>query len=393
MGLGVGLVRRYYNQWKNREEISARTHKPFNNDDHVWKMNLTVWGFTILTTLQAFTAVLIVMPYRNFITPFGNSLLVLLTFCWAAFAIYLSLNYSDWLFDQASQRAIRRGDWAITWVLAACAFFAVAIGLWVFGKANPAAYLVADIVSVLVVIAAPLLLLLAGLKVGGEHQKGFGKVGMALIGIWHAILQIGAAVFLIKKGTWLTVFLSIILILVFWWIGRELMRRNKRALLTIAWFVFGALMLTLPPLVYYWLTTTGSFPLTSTWSLIFLPHTFDPAIGFPPFSTYEWWVSWTGWWQLVPIFLGGIFGAILSCVWLGWYFGVCLGFHGHNNEAGGAARIEKFKELIRFRLKKDSLTGYVIAIRDPKRSGKELDPYLIDIFHLTFPGKKGQSNA
>ena len=344
-----------------------RTHKPFNNDDHVRKMNLTVWGFTVLTTLQAFTAVLIVMPYRNFITPFGNSLLVLLTFCWAAFAIYLSLNYSDWLFDQASQT----GD--TTWRLGhylgfgRVCFFRLAIGLWVFGKANPAAYLVADIVSVLVVIATPLLLLFAGLKVGGEHQKGLGKVGMALIGIWHAILQIGAAVFLIKKGTWLTVFLSIVLILVFWWIGRELMRRNKRALLTIAWFVFGALMLTLPPLVYYWLTTTGSFPPTSTWSLIFLPHTFDPTLASPRSPPMNGGSAGQGWWQLVPIFLGGIFGAILSCVWLGWYFGVCLGFHGHNNEAGGAARIEKFKELVRFRLKKDSLTGYVIAIKDPQR--------------------------
>jgi hypothetical protein len=388
MGLGIGLMRRYYRQWKDREEISAKTHKPFSNDDHVWKMNWTVWAFTVLTTLQALIAVLIVMPYRNFITPFGNSLLVLLTFCWAAFAIFLSLNYSDWLFDQASQRAIRRRDWAITWVLAACAFFAVAIGLWVFGKSNPAAYLVADIVSVLVVIGVPLLLLFIGLNLGGVHQKGLGKIGMGLIGIWHGILQIGAAVFLIKKGTWLTVLLSVILILIFRGIGRELMSRNKRGLLTIAWFVFGAIMLVLPPLVYEWLIKNGSFPPTPIWSMIFWPYVFDPKIGFPPFSTYEWWISWPGWWQLVPIFLGGVFGAFLSCVWLGWYFGVCLGFHGHNNEAGGAARIEKFKQLIRFRLKKESLTGYVIGVRDPQRSGNLLDPYLIDVFHLTPVGKK-----
>ncbi|MDQ3773747.1 MAG: hypothetical protein M3461_04960 [Pseudomonadota bacterium] len=33
-------------------------------------------------------------------------------------------------------------------------------------------------------------------------------------------------------------------------------------------------------------------------------------------------------------------GAILSCVWFGWYFAVSLGFNGHNNEAGDArARI------------------------------------------------------
>jgi hypothetical protein len=114
-------------------------------------------------------------------------------------------------------------------------------------------------------------------------------------------------------------------------------------------------------------------------SIILCPHSNIVE----PFSTYEWWSSWQGWWRLIPIFLGGIFGAFLSCVWLGWYFGVCLGFHGHNNEAGGAARIEKFKQMVRFRLTKNSLTGYVIAVRDPQQQGNLLDPYLIDVFHLT----------
>lgn len=380
MGVGVGLMRRYYSQWKNREEISAKTHEPFINDDHVRKVNWTVWGFTVLTTLQALIAVLIVMPYRNFITPFGNSLLVLLTLCWAAFAIYLSLNYSDWLFDQASQRKIRRRDWAITWVLAACAFFSVAIGLWVFGKANPAAYLVADIVSVLVVVGIPFLLVYIAWSLGGAHQNLVGKFGMAVIGIWHALLQIGIAVFLIKKGTWLTILLSGFLIFIFWWIGKSLMRKNQRVLLTIAWFVFGSLMIALPPLVYAWLIKNGSNPPTILWKVLFWPNTFNPAV---PFSGYEWWISWGGWWQLFPIFLCGVFGAFLSCVWLGWYFGVCLGFNGHNNESGGAARIEKFKQLIRFRLTKETLTGYVIGVRDPQRCGSVLNPQLIDVFHLT----------
>ena len=382
MGTGIGLMGRYYRQWKDREEVNLRAKLPeqkFNNDTHVKKVNWTIWGLTVLTTLQALVAVLIVMPYRNFITPFGNSLLVLLTFCWAAFAIYLSMTYSDWLFEQASQRAIRRRDWAITWVLAACAFFAVAIGLWVFGKANPAAYLVADIVSVLVVIAIPVLLLIIGLKVGGAHQKGLGKVGMGLIGIWHGILQIGVAVFLIKKGTWLTVMASIALVVVFWWIGKTLMSKNKRVLLTIAWVVFGALMLVLPPLIYFVLMKYGQ-TLPGLMSGVFSPH---PVASLGPFSRYEWWDEWKGWWQMFPIFLCGVFGAFLSCVWLGWYLGVCLGFNGHNNESGGAARIEKFKQMIRIRLTNDTLTGYVIGVRDPQRCGNILHPQLIDIFHLT----------
>ncbi|HKR61775.1 MAG TPA: hypothetical protein VJS64_18965 [Pyrinomonadaceae bacterium] len=382
MGIGFLLMGRHYREWRDLQEKRARGIAIPEEKDraHQKAVKVSIWGFTLGMTLLALIAVLIVMPYRTFITPFGNSLVVLLTFCWAAFAIYLSLKYSDWLFEQASLRAIRRRDWAITWVLAACAFFAVAIGLWVFGKANPAAYLVADIVSVLVVIGAPVILLLAGLKVGGVHQKGLGKVGMALIGAWHGLLQIGVAVFLIKKGTWLTLLVSIALVVIFMFIGKALMQRNQRAMLTIAFVVYGALMLVLPPLIYYALLKYRHVLPPGLYSSFFFPHSVDSLASF---STYEWWSEWRGWWQLIPIFLGGIFGAFLSCVWLGWYFGVCLGFHGHNNEAGGAARIEKFKQMVRFRLTKDTLTGYVIGVRDPQRCGKCLHPYLIDIFQLT----------
>jgi hypothetical protein len=61
---------------------------------------------------------------------------------------------------------------------------------------------------------------------------------------------------------------------------------------------------------------------------------------------------------------------------------VCLEFNGHNNEAGGAARIERFKQFIRFRLTEDDLTGYVIAIDEPKTKGRLLAPRVIDVFRL-----------
>jgi hypothetical protein len=84
----------------------------------------------------------------------------------------------------------------------------------------------------------------------------------------------------------------------------------------------------------------------------------------------------------------------MSCLWFGWYLGVCSLFNGHNNEAGGAARIEKFKQFIRFKLTEDGLTGYVIAVDDVSmigeqrdngewNDGRDLKPKLIDVFHLT----------
>jgi hypothetical protein len=117
-----------------------------------------------------------------------------------------------------------------------------------------------------------------------------------------------------------------------------------------------------------------------------------------------WIVSWnelltpvfsnaTGWMGLLAATLAGLAGAILSCLWTGWYFAVCFGFNGHNNEIGGAARIEEFKQFIRFRLTREGLTGYVIAVDDVSRvgeidsnghivDGSDLNVELIDVFHL-----------
>jgi hypothetical protein len=62
---------------------------------------------------------------------------------------------------------------------------------------------------------------------------------------------------------------------------------------------------------------------------------------------------------------------------------------------GGAARIEDFKQFIRFRVTDDSLTGYVIAVDDVsmigepvakgserRKDGRYLRPFLIDVFQL-----------
>ena len=54
-------------------------------------------------------------------------------------------------------------------------------------------------------------------------------------------------------------------------------------------------------------------------------------------------------------------GAFFSCVWFGWYLAVAMGFHAHNNEAGGAARLDAYRHFIRFKLEPDRITGYVIG--------------------------------
>jgi len=100
--------------------------------------------------------------------------------------------------------------------------------------------------------------------------------------------------------------------------------------------------------------------------------------------TYQWfagaeWMGWKGLWASV---VAGAVGAVMCCYWFGWYLGVCFVFKGHNNEVGGAARIERFKEFIRFRLDEGGLTGYVIAINDPEEDGRRLTPHVVDVFRL-----------
>ncbi len=56
---------------------------------------------------------------------------------------------------------------------------------------------------------------------------------------------------------------------------------------------------------------------------------------------------------------------------------------GHNNEAGGAARIEEYKEFVRIRLTDKGLTAYVIGIDKPEYDGANLKPRIVDTFELT----------
>lgn len=389
IGAALALTSRYYEfserqQDVKEEALQARAEeeqpKPDENQKIVRKVNITLWSTTVVTILLVGAGLLAILPYRAFITPFGNSLLLLATLVWAGVAVYLSIRYSDWLFQQAAKRKIRSRDWFITWVHTAAAAGSVAIGLWVLGKYNLPAYLISDIIFIALLLTTLILLPLLAITLGGAHQKPLPKyLGMGLIGFWHWLLQLGVALFLIMKGTWLTVVLSVVVFLTFKWIGKQLMRANRRWWLLAAWLEFGVIMLALPPVVYEFLLNNHQRFSETLLNLVFYPHTFDPS---KPFASYEWWFTYGGWWQIFPLALVALFGAALSCMWLGWYFGVCLGFNGHNNEVGGASRIEKFKQLIRIRLTANDLTAYVIAVDQPEKNGQDLTPKIIDVFRL-----------
>ena len=79
-------------------------------------------------------------------------------------------------------------------------------------------------------------------------------------------------------------------------------------------------------------------------------------------------------------------GAVLGPIWFGWYLAVTSLFNGHNNEAGGAARVEQCKQFVRIRLTAEGLSAWVIGFDEPLVDATQLRQpgrvRLIDVFHL-----------
>src|SRR4029079_513888 len=240
--------------------------------------------------------------------------------------------------------------------------------LWFFGRNNLPSYLISDIVFMVVLILGLIGIIALPFKVGADllctTPKPLAGLGKLLIGLWHLVLQLLVPYILVRNGNLATWLIAGILVVLPIPIAQFLLKKDSRLGLSILWIVYGAIMLGLPWLV--------------------------KALGLldvPTFANTE------GWMRLLPTAFAGAVGSVICCLWTGWYFAVCFAFNGHNNEVGGTARIEKFKEFIRFRLTPEGLTGYVIAIDDPSKiggqdssgryyDGSDLEVKLIDVFHL-----------
>ncbi len=350
--------------------LSVFTQKIFDDKNEFEEgidPNRKLWPIIIGTAALVIVGFSSMCAYRNYITPFNSSLLVLYSIFAAVTAIVLSIRYSEYSFKKSFVTG-KRGDWVLQWACWVIAVIVVACGLWFFGQNNLPALVISDIFFAIVLIAAVVGIMLLPFKVA-EHifstkPKWVQIVGKTLIGLWHLVLQLCVPFLLIKTGNYITWAIAAVLLFLPIPLASALMKRNSRVGLTLLWVAYGALMLAVPLVIFLRV---------------------DPD----PFFFY-----WTGWVGLVPALLAGAVGAVTCCLWTGWYFGVCFIFNGHNNEVGGAARIENFKQFIRFRLTPDTLTGYVIAVDDVSiigtvddkgrtRDGSDLRPKLIDVFHLT----------
>ncbi|HEX8889805.1 MAG TPA: Yip1 family protein [Pyrinomonadaceae bacterium] len=302
------------------------------------------------------------------LTSFGHSLIIFAGLLWSVLAIITSVKYSEWLFGAVYHGNLKAWHYWPVWVLNIMALLGFSSALWFFGK-QESANLISDIGLVILVLLIGVGLIVFAYSTGGDLKKGAGKFAFLLLGVSHAIVQLFVPFLLVRKGHLLWAPLAaLILVFVFKYIGRALAKNKNGWPLAIAWIIFCALLLVIPFII-------------------------DPKI-LPRFLNAESInagiinVGRGRMEQFLLCFYAGAIGALMSCVLFGWYLAVALAFNGHNNEAGGAARIEGFKEFIRFHLTREGLTGYVIGIDEPGTKGVNLKPKVVDVFRISSPALK-----
>ncbi|MCA1851261.1 MAG: hypothetical protein LC647_02380, partial [Beggiatoa sp.] len=250
-----------------------------------------------------------------------------------------------------------RLDEAPLWVLALAAASSACFGVWHYGVYR-ASVVFTDVLTLLAVVLAPVGVVYFAVAVGATLIRDRrGKLRFLGLGIWHALLQAAVPVLLVAWGSW-TLVVGIVTITVAatvlagWAVTRDgagdptLADQERRA----------------NQLLYLWIAL-GTVPFVA----VLIGGQPKPVTGY----------------RLIGAFA---LGAILSCVWFGWYLAVSLGFNGHNNEAGGASRSDSYRHFIRFRLTATELTGYAIGVDEPVESftaaGVKPRFRMIDVFTI-----------
>lgn len=304
---------------------------------------------------------LVLWPRESSPASFQASWLIGL-FVFAALLIFdLSRSYSDVLSDRSKIRHQTSGDSLPLWVLNVLGIVCIAFGFLHYGvyKASVMSFdLLAIILWTLVILGLTFFF-----PILDTDKLGIAKANKSkffAIGFWHALLQISIPVCLALYAS-LTEWLVICTVTI--------------AITVAAGFLFtnAHLIKNFSPEIQ---EKIGNGMLMA-WVVIGIAVFFAATRGEP--------IPVDGWRLIIALLSGGIFG----CIWLGWYFAVSLAFNCHNGEAGGGARSERYRHIIRFKLTEHTLTGYVIGIDAPTTDLKTQAPKfrLVDVFTLQAKNK------
>ncbi len=259
--------------------------------------------------------------------------------------------------------------------------------------------IMADTVFALVTIGGFVGVVALAVSTGGFYQKGIRKyLGFGFLGVWHAALQILTTIILVDFGDWrllIAIFLLTVLTnglgptgaLINLLLGAAkagkspaknlarslssarfaawIMKKDSGFLMLAVWLIYGAVVVASP-----FMARQFFHPLTAKELIdLFVTGHFGQISDF---------------WIAGALLLAVAFyvGYRMSRLWFSWYLGVSLLFNGHNNEAGGAARIEGFKHILRIKVEKTKLTVHVIGFDQAETDIEDLKPRLVDKFEL-----------
>jgi hypothetical protein len=279
--------------------------------------------------------------------PFLKSVAILLSLLPLVAAIIFSTRYTKWLQQQAKKRPVLSWEYWPNWLCYSVGLLVPELVLWRYGS-EPAYRVFVDILFTIVVVGLTAGLIYLAIGVGAKSLGKATQAGFLFLGTFHALLQLFPPLLLLRIGSRLSIFLVAVTTLIFAALGIWLVRNMaSRWMLLNAWVAFGLIVLSLP--------------------VLFNNESARRPVGIA-----------------IPVFFlaAALIGIINVSVWFGWYLLVSLAFAGHNDEAAGAARIEKYKQFIRFRLTPETLTGYVVAIDEPKINGQDLTPRIVDVFTI-----------
>jgi hypothetical protein len=348
--LYLGLLAIWVWQWR-------RAIRPdmVNISDAAWRKSAIQFTLpTIPGLLLLFILVLISRP--NPPHPFLAGLLIDLSIITAVLLFTLGRIYSDILIARARYHREKVVELIPLWLFSLLGVIFAGFGFLRYGIYS-ASIMTFDLLTAIVWFLATAGLVAVAAGAGATLLDMRGKLLFAVIGLCHVILQISVPVcLLLYASTAKIVVISTAAIIVTLVAGylftkdrwvkdfTQAQQRQTAICLSVAWVALGLAVL---------LSACSGTPFP-----VNLPR------------------------------LAGVFftGALFSCIWFGWYLAVSLAFHGHNNEAGGGARSEQFRHLIRFKLEENRLTGYVIGIDVPVKDFKaQPQPKfrLVDVFTIS----------
>jgi hypothetical protein len=288
--------------------------------------------------------------------PLRATLLVLFYVGVLVACIAWAYRYSATLPKQAKKegRAITRGDYRPAQIAAFLGAASAVYGVMAYGQPSFGMFVWDALVT------SMLFVLFAGLPVMAAIQGAAGRpwparLGFALLGLWQGFLIAAVPLVLTLYGEVENVLAVAAVVTAGGVLSLPLSKEATPGRLSSAWLLFGVATLMAATHRFGEAASVVESPLLE-------------LVAKPP--------------SPARLALAGIAGSFFASLWFGWYLAVALAFNGHNNEAGGAARIDRFRHFIRFRLTKDSLTAFVIGFVDPKLDARTVTPVLIDRFTL-----------